>query len=357
MVFAHGFGCDQNMWRYVWPALPRLSRSSCSITSARVGRTLRPTIRQRYCSLQGYADDVLDICHELDLSEVVFVGHSVSAMIGVLAADRGAGSVRSSGAGGPSPRYIDDDGYVGGFTHEDIDGLLESLESNYLGWSSAMAPVIMGNADRPELGEELTNSFCRADPEIAAQFARVTFLSDNRADLARVGMPSLVLQCSEDAIAPAGGRRVRAPHLRDSRLVLLEATGHCPNLSAPRGDNHGYQAILGLISDAAHLRGHAEELFEDAPCGYVSTRPDGTIIQVNRTFEAWTGSRAELVGRDAFQDLLSPGGQIYHETHYAPLLLMQGRCGRSPSRSLRADGSRFRLGQLGRPARPSRAPA
>jgi sigma-B regulation protein RsbQ len=134
---------------------------------------------------------------------------------------------------GPSPRYIDDEGYVGGFTREDIDGLLASLESNYLGWSSAMAPAIMGNADRPELGEELTNSFCRADPEIAAQFARTTFLSDNRADLGRVRTPSLVLQCSDDVIAPqAVGEYVHA-HLADSSYVLLDATGHCPNLSAP----------------------------------------------------------------------------------------------------------------------------
>ena len=174
------------------------------------GSDARAYDRERYASLQGYADDVLEICRELDLSDVVFVGHSVSAMIGVLAAveepDRFARLVLV----GPSPRYIDDERLRRRVLAEDIEGLLESLESNYLGWSSAMAPVIMGNADRPELGEELTNSFCRADPEIAAQFARVTFLSDNRADLARVRTRRLVLQCAEDAIAPADGRRVRA---------------------------------------------------------------------------------------------------------------------------------------------------
>ena len=163
----------------------------------------------------------------------MFVGHSVSAMIGVLAAAQQPERFARLVLVGPSPRYIDDEGYVGGFTREDIDGLLESLESNYLGWSSAMAPVIMGNADRPELGEELTNSFCRADPEIAAHFARMTFLSDNRADLGRISTPSLVLQCSDDVIAPeAVGEYVHA-QLADSSYVLLDATGHCPNLSAP----------------------------------------------------------------------------------------------------------------------------
>ena len=187
----------------------------------------------RYASLEGYAEDVLAICEERDLRDVVFVGHSVSAMIGVLAAAQQPDRFARLVLVGPSPRYIDDEGYVGGFTREDIDGLLESLESNYLGWSSAMAPAIMGNADRPELGEELTNSFCRADPEIAAHFARTTFLSDNRADLGRISTPSLVLQCSDDVIAPeAVGEYVHA-QLADSSYVLLDATGHCPNLSAP----------------------------------------------------------------------------------------------------------------------------
>src|SRR5581483_497496 len=186
-----------------------------------------------YSTLAGYATDVLEICDALHLSEVVFVGHSVSAMIGVLAAKAEPGRFKALVLVGPSPRYINDDGYVGGFSRSDIDGLLSSLDSNYLGWSSTMAPVIMGNADRPELGEELTNSFCRADPEIAARFARVTFLSDNRADLARVSTPSLVLQCSEDAIAPQTVGEYVHRHLPESRLVGPQATGHCPNLSAP----------------------------------------------------------------------------------------------------------------------------
>jgi sigma-B regulation protein RsbQ len=165
-------------------------------------------------------------------------------MIGVLATARQPERFARLVLVGPSPRYIDDDGYVGGFTREDIDGLLESLESNYLGWSSAMAPAIMGNAHRPELGEELTNSFCRTDPEIAKQFARVTFLSDNRADLPAVRTPALILQCADDVIAPRGvGEYVHA-RMPSSELVFLEATGHCPNLSAPAETIAAIRAFL-----------------------------------------------------------------------------------------------------------------
>jgi sigma-B regulation protein RsbQ len=233
LLFAHGFGCDQNMWRFVWPRFERDHRVVLFDHVGAGGSDVGAYDPGRYSSLQGYADDILAICRELDLRDVVLVGHSVSAMVGVLAAaaepERFAGLVLV----GPSPRYIDDDGYVGGFSHEDIEGLLDSMDSNYLGWSSQMAPVIMGNEDRPELGEELTNSFCRSDPDIARSFARVTFLSDNREDLARVRVPALVLQCSDDAIAPEAVGRYVAERIPDSRLVMLDAVGHCPNLSAP----------------------------------------------------------------------------------------------------------------------------
>jgi sigma-B regulation protein RsbQ len=233
MVFAHGFGCDKNMWRFVWPAFADRYRIVLFDHVGMGESDASAFDEDRYAALDGYAADVLEICDALELRDVVFVGHSVSAMIGVVAAAERPELFAHLVLVGPSPRYIDDDGYVGGFSQEDIDGLLESLESNYLGWSSAMAPVIMANADRPELGEELTNSFCRADPAIAAHFARTTFLGDNRADLGRVRTPALVLQCSEDAIAPQSvGEYVHA-NLPGSRLVLMAATGHCPNLSAP----------------------------------------------------------------------------------------------------------------------------
>jgi sigma-B regulation protein RsbQ len=233
MLFAHGFGCDQNMWRYVWPRFAADYRVVLFDHVGAGGSDLSAYEPTRYSSLDAYAEDALAICRELDLADVVFVGHSVSAMIGVLAAaaepDRFADLVLI----GPSARYFDDDDYVGGFTREDIESLLDSMDANYLGWSSQMAPVIMGNADRPELGEELTNSFCRADPEIARRFARVTFTSDNRGDLAAVETPSLILQCSDDAIAPPAAVEFVAEQLPRSRRVLLEAVGHCPNLSAP----------------------------------------------------------------------------------------------------------------------------
>jgi len=192
-----------------------------------------------------YADDVLEICEELDLRDVVFVGHSVSAMIGALAAASEPERFGALVLVGPSPRYIDDEGYVGGFSRQDIDELLDSMDSNYLGWSSVMAPVIMGNDDRPELGEELTNSFCRADPDIARDFARVTFLSDNRADLARVRTPALVLQCARDAIAPVQVGEYVHRHLAVSRFRMLDATGHCPNLSAPEETITAIKEYLG----------------------------------------------------------------------------------------------------------------
>jgi sigma-B regulation protein RsbQ len=232
------------MWRYVWPEFAADHHVILFDHVGAGGSDPEAFDPSRYASLRGYAGDVLEICRALDLNDVVFVGHSVSAMIGVLAAGTEPDRFGRLVLVGPSPRYVDDDGYVGGFTRADIDGLLESMDSNYLGWSSAMAPVIMGNADRPELGDELTNSFCRADPEIARHFAGVTFLSDNRADLARVSTPSLILQCAQDAIAPEVVGEYVHHHLPDSRLQLLEATGHCPNLSAPAETVAAIRAFL-----------------------------------------------------------------------------------------------------------------
>jgi sigma-B regulation protein RsbQ len=233
MLFAHGFGCDQNMWRLVVPAFEDAYRIVL-FDHVGAGRSdIAAYDKRKYATLDGYASDVLEICHALDLTDIIFVGHSVSAMIGVLAAGREPARFAKLVLIGPSPRYLDDRDYVGGFSRPDIDGLLEALDSNYLGWSSAMAPVIIGNPDRPELGAELTNSFCRTDPEIAAHFARVTFLSDNRADLATIATPTLILQCSDDIIAPAAVGQYVHDHVPGSRLVTLEATGHCPNLSAP----------------------------------------------------------------------------------------------------------------------------
>jgi sigma-B regulation protein RsbQ len=233
MLFAHGFGCDQNMWRYVAPAFTDTHRVITFDHVGSGGSDLTAYDPERYASLDGYADDVLEISAALDVTDGVLVAHSVSAMIAVLASTREPERFRELILVCPSPRYLDDDGYTGGFTRADVDGLLDSLASNFLGWSSAMAPVIMGNPDRPELGGELTDSFCRTDPAIAEQFARVTFLADNRADLATVPARSLVLQCTDDALAPESVGRYVHEQLPDSEFVLLAATGHCPNLSAP----------------------------------------------------------------------------------------------------------------------------
>jgi sigma-B regulation protein RsbQ len=244
MIFAHGYGCDQNMWRFIAPAF-RDEYQVVLFDHVGAGKSdvsaYSPT---RYGSLKGYAADVLEICRELDLKDAVFVGHSVSAMIGVLAAIEEPARFSKLVLIGPSPCYINDGDYIGGFSRADIEGLLESLDSNYLGWSSSMAPVIMGNPDRPELGEELANSFCRTDPEIAKHFARVTFLSDNRTDLPKLKTPSLILQCSQDVIAPEAVGRYLHRNLAGSELRILKATGHCPHLSAPEETLAGMKAFL-----------------------------------------------------------------------------------------------------------------
>jgi sigma-B regulation protein RsbQ len=233
MVFAHGFGCDQNMWRDVEPAFADRHPTVLFDHVGAGGSDLAAFDPARYATLDGYAADLLEICDELALQDVIFVGHSVSSMIGVLAAAERPELFSHLILVSPSPCYIDGDGYEGGFTRADIDGLLDSLESNFLGWAQAAAPMIMGNADRPELASELAESFCRTDPDIARQFARTTFLSDNRADLARVRTPALVLQCLDDAIAPVSVGEFVQRELAGSELVILDATGHCPNLSAP----------------------------------------------------------------------------------------------------------------------------
>lgn len=246
IVFAHGFGCDQSMWRLVTPAFASTHRVVLFDHVGAGGSDPAAYHPARYGSLTAYARDVLALLEEHDLQDVVFVGHSVSAMIGVLAANLDPSRFGALVLVGPSPRYVDDpeSGYTGGFSRADIDGLLENMATDYLGWSSVMAPVIMGTPDEPALGEELTASFCRTDPTAARQFARVTFLSDNRADLAAVTVPSLVLQCRDDAIAPqAVGEYVHA-QIPGSTFTLLDATGHCPHLSAPGATVAAIRAFL-----------------------------------------------------------------------------------------------------------------
>lgn len=233
IMFAHGFGCSQEMWREVAPHFEDEFKVVLFDHVGSGGSDLSAYDRGKYDSLHGYADDVLDIVEALDLEDVVFVAHSVSAMIGVLASTRNPAPFGALILVGPSARYINAASYEGGFEQADIDSLLDALDANYLGWSEAMAPVIMGNDARPELGESLTESFCSTDPAIARHFARVTFLSDNRRDLKNVTTPTLVLQCQEDIIAPMAVGQFVHSEIPHSELVVLSATGHCPNLSAP----------------------------------------------------------------------------------------------------------------------------
>lgn len=232
IVFQHGFGCSQEMWRFVTPGFDDHQVVLYDLVGAG-GSDLSAYRPGKYDSLDGYAGDLLEVLEALDLHDVVFVGHSVSSMIGVIAANRDPSRFGALVLVGPSPRYIDDAGYTGGFSQADIDALLDSLDANYVDWSTAMAPAIMGNADRPELGAELTESFCKADPAIARHFARVTFLSDSRDDLPAVSVPTLVLQCTDDAIAPHAVGEYVHRSIPESTFRLLRATGHCPNLSAP----------------------------------------------------------------------------------------------------------------------------
>ena len=244
MLFAHGYGCDQHMWRHVAPAFEDRYQVVLFDHVGAGESDISAYDRIKYSSIAGYATDIIEICDESGLTDVVFVGHSVAAMMGVIAAQRRPELFHSLVLVGPSARYIDDGDYVGGFSHDQIKDLLVSLESNFLGWSSQMAPLIMANPDRPQLGEELTNSFCRMDPNIARQFAEVTFTSDNRTDLAGLAVPALVLQCSDDLIAPETVGEFVHDAIPNSTFVKLDATGHCPNLSAPEETIEAIRAFL-----------------------------------------------------------------------------------------------------------------
>lgn len=241
-MFAHGFGCDQNMWRFVVPAFEN-DYKIILFDYVGAGKSDRSAYNQeRYASLYGYAQDVLEICTELALSKVIFVGHSVSSMIGLLAAIQEPAYFDRLVMVGPSPCYINHENYKGGFERKDIEDLLDTMEKNYIGWSNFLAPNIMGNKDRPYLAEELTESFCSTDPVIAHQFAQATFFSDNRKDLNKTNIPSLILQCSEDIIAPLEVGEYLAKNLPNSTLRIMKATGHCPHMSEP-------EETISLIKD------------------------------------------------------------------------------------------------------------
>jgi sigma-B regulation protein RsbQ len=242
MLFAHGFGCDQNMWRYITPAFEEKYKIILFDYVGAGKSDISAYNPERYSSLEGYARDILEICQELQLSDVIFVGHSVSSMIGLLAAIEKPEYFEKLVMIGPSPCYVNDATYEGGFEKSDIESLLETMEKNYIGWANFLAPNIMGNKNRPELGSELAESFCSTDPVIARRFAEATFFSDNRHDLQNINVPSLILQCSEDIIAPLSVGEYLSKNLPKSTLKVMKATGHCPHMSEP-------EETISLIKD------------------------------------------------------------------------------------------------------------
>ena len=244
MMFAHGFGCDQNMWRFITPAFVETHQIILFDHLGAGKSDLTAYNPEKYKELDGYAQDIIEIANELQLENIIFVGHSVSAMMGILAAEQVPDLFKTLILVAPSPSYINDGDYIGGFSKNEIDELLASLDANHMGWSMTMAPLIMANPERAELGEELTNSFCRTDPTIAKQFARATFLTDSRSILDSCTTPALILQCSNDIIAPVEVGEYINKHMVNSKLVILDASGHCPHLSAPEDTISAIQAYL-----------------------------------------------------------------------------------------------------------------
>lgn len=233
ILFAHGFGCDQNMWRFVTPAFEE-DYKIVLLDYVGCGRSdIKAYNPERYCNLQGYARDVLEVCEALELKDIIFVGHSVSSMIGLLAAIENSDLFSCMVFVGPSARYINDMGYHGGFSREDLEELLDVMDNNYIGWANFLAPVVMKNDDQPQLTKELEESFCSTDPIITRKFAEVTFFSDNRNDLSQLTMPVLILQCSDDAIAPDEVGLYIHNQIKNSTFEKMEATGHCPHMSHP----------------------------------------------------------------------------------------------------------------------------
>ncbi|MCP3794040.1 MULTISPECIES: alpha/beta fold hydrolase [Paenibacillus] len=234
LIFAHGFGCDQNMWRFVAPAFEekyKLVLFDFVGSGKSDMQAYNPCI---YHDLNGYAQDILDICSALELKNAILVGHSVGATIGMLASIQRSEYFDRLVLIGPSARYLNDlPDYIGGFEREDLMDLLDLMDQNFQGWASYLAPVIMGNTDRPELSQDLELSFCATDPKVARRFAEATFLSDYRKELGKVVVPSLILQCSDDVIVPMEAGAYIHQQMKESEFRLMDATGHCPHVSHP----------------------------------------------------------------------------------------------------------------------------
>jgi sigma-B regulation protein RsbU (phosphoserine phosphatase) len=344
VMLAHGFGCDQNMWRLMVPALTEEYRVVLFDYVGSERSALSPWNPERYASLEGYAQDVLEICRELDLREVVFVGHSVSAMAGVLACVAEPERFAKLVMIGPSSRYT-----------------VEGDYTNYLGWSAAMAPVIMGNPERPEPGQELTNSFCATDPGLRPHHVPLRQpgrsgqgpgadpgpgMLTGRHRPSRGGCLRSGVHSRQPSGDPGGDRALPAAERSGSsqpgapvlpqRSPVMCTTGPDPESPGPSDEVSLEASFSALLEDDVN------DLYENAPCGYLSTLLDGKIAKANTTLLTWLGyGRDEMVGRMRFTDLLTVGGKLYHETHFAPLLRMQGTINGIALELKASDGARL----------------
>lgn len=252
LLFAHGLACDQKVWRHITPGFEDQYKIVVFDYIGSGKSDLSAYDRSKYASLNGYAADIIAICDALALNEVIFVGHSVSSMIGMLAAIARPDLFSRLIMIGPSPRYINDKDYCGGFEKKEMEELLSLMRNNYSQWANMFAPIAMANPDRPYLIRELTDSLCEADPEITCDFASLTFLGDNRKDLPNLKTATLILQIAEDIVAPVQVGDYLHQHVQNSLLYKMKATGHFPHLSAPAETT---ELIKKYLKEQGHLPG------------------------------------------------------------------------------------------------------
>ncbi|MGQ4880653.1 alpha/beta fold hydrolase [Billgrantia sp. LNSP4103-1] len=324
MIFAAGFGCDQNMWRYIVPAFANDYRVVLFDYVGAGESDLSAYCPDKYGSLHGYAQDVIDVLTALDITDAIFVGHSVGCVIGLLASLREPERFDRSVMIGPSPCYLNEEGgYQGGFERASLEGLLDMMKKNDLGWASFLAPVIMRNEDRPELTEELKTSFCSTDPVIAHNFAKVTFFSDNREDLPKATVPSLILQSEEDAIAPIGVGEYMRDNTPNSTYRLLAATGHCPHMSHPEAIIAAMRDYLVGQTPAGRQRTSSE--LHQLPCGFLSFTLEGRIHAVNDRLLGWLGFTSDELQNAAIDTVLTPSSRLFHQMFFFPMIRLHGK--------------------------------
>lgn len=250
MIFAPGFGCDQQMWRFVAPAFEEDYRVVLFDYVGSGKSDYEAYSSDKYRDLNGYADDILEICSALGATEVTLVGHSVGSIIGMLASIKKPSIIKNIIMVAPSPCYLNDPPeYFGGFEKEDLEGLIQMMELNFIGWANYLAQLVMKNPERPELSEELEESFCSTDPTVAREFAIATFFSDYRSHLSAIKIPALILQCSDDTIAPVEVGNYMKQQMPHSELKQMKATGHCPHMSHPEETIQLMNEYFGMNKD------------------------------------------------------------------------------------------------------------